>query len=442
MGKARRETPPRREPPSVEPGRDAADSRTAALTVSALDALQAGQLRQFDDLTTELALRQVAEPTRRTTERVLRERFLSSTRSAWDRGWEPADLARLVGRELTAAHVPLLADLVADELSGYARATLDQRWLGQLRELESTAWWPADGTWLQARSLQQPTGWHGVVELSIGLLALLMGLPTLTPLGPLPGRALPPAAARTASSPGTPVDERILARVRALLAKAESTTFEAEAETFTAGAQALMARHSIDLALLRASAPAASAGTGAIRVGIDNPYEGAKATLLESVARANGCRSVWSRSLGFSTLVGYQHDLDAVETLFTSLLVQATRAMTSAGSRTDRAGRSRTRAFRQSFLAAYAYRIGERLQRTSAEQTQEAATVTGTDLLPVLAARDEQVDHAVTQLFPDLVQHRMRPVTDREGWISGTGAADRAVLQTGSAISDATVLSD
>lgn len=54
-------------------------------------------------------------------------------------------------------------------------------------------------------------------------------------------------------------------------------------------------------------------------------------------------------------------DLDAVELLFTSLLVQATTAMLAAGSRQDAHGRSRTRSFRQSFLAAYAQRIGERL---------------------------------------------------------------------------------
>jgi hypothetical protein len=266
------------------------------------------------------------------------------------------------------------------------------------------------------------------------VLALLLGLPALRPLGALPGRAGPPGAESGANA-GRGVDERILARVRALLAKAESTTFDAEAETFTAGAQALMARHSIDRALLAASAPGTRQDTGARRVGIDNPYENAKAVLLESVARANRCRTVWSRSLGFSTLIGQRDDLEAVETLFTSLLVQATRAMTSAGSRTDAAGRSRTRAFRQSFLVAYGQRIGERLQQTAQEQTRDAAAgAGGSRLLPVLAARDEQVQQAVEEMFPELVQHRMRPVTDREGWLSGTGAADRAVLQVGAAL--------
>ena len=44
----------------------------------------------------------------------------------------------------------------------------------------------------------------------------------------------------------------VLDKVRALLAKAESTTFDAEAEAFTAKAQELMARHRIDRAVFEA----------------------------------------------------------------------------------------------------------------------------------------------------------------------------------------------
>ena len=61
-------------------------------------------------------------------------------------------------------------------------------------------------------------------------------------------------------------------------------------------------------------------------------------------------------------MVGFAGDVEAVELLFTSLLVQATAAMMRAGSRTGRNGRSRTRSFRQSFLHAYAVRIGQRLR--------------------------------------------------------------------------------
>ena len=75
---------------------------------------------------------------------------------------------------------------------------------------------------------------------------------------PAAGRGAPPP-------PGGPVarprprragrsGSRMLDRVRALLAKAESTTFPAEAEALTGKAQELIARHSIDEALLAAAA--------------------------------------------------------------------------------------------------------------------------------------------------------------------------------------------
>ena len=77
-------------------------------------------------------------------------------------------------------------------------------------------------------------------------MASLRWLGPLEAFLPLPGAASPhvPRAA--------PVDDKLLLRVRQMLAKAESTTYEAEAEAFTAAAQQLMARPSIDEAMLSA----------------------------------------------------------------------------------------------------------------------------------------------------------------------------------------------
>jgi hypothetical protein len=59
-----------------------------------------------------------------------------------------------------------------------------------------------------------------------------------------------------------------------------------------------------------------------------------------------------------------------------------------AGAKRDRHGRSRTRAFRQSFLVAYAIRIGERLEGVTDDAERRAvAEAPGRSLLPVLAAR-------------------------------------------------------
>jgi hypothetical protein len=66
---------------------------------------------------------------------------------------------------------------------------------------------------------------------------------------------------------------------------------------------------------------------------IDSPYAGAKALLVQAVATANRCRTVWTEHLGFVTVVGSETDLNLVELLTTSLLVQANRAMLAAGAR-------------------------------------------------------------------------------------------------------------
>jgi hypothetical protein len=171
------------------------------------------------------------------------------------------------------------------------------------------------------------------------------------------------------------------------------------------------------------------------RIGIDNPYEAAKAVLLSAVAKANRCRSVWTKYLGFCTVIGFDPDLDAVEALFTSLLVQATTAVNAAGAGSGAGARTRTRAFRQSFLTAYAHRIGERLSEITREQTEVAsAEPGGGNLLPVLASRDREVENTVSQLFPDLTQSAASSITDAAGWHSGRGAADLAVLPNGQAL--------
>ena len=139
---------------------------------------------------------------------------------------------------------------------------------------------------------------------------------------------------------------------------------------------------------------------------------------------------VWSRELGFGTVVGFEADLDAVEVLFTSLLVQATRTLASAGSRSTVHGGSRTRSFRQSFLAAFADRIGERLHEATAqaEEAAVAAHTNGRELVPLLAARAEEVDGRLSTWFPDVRQARVGAARDAEGWHSGRSAADRAQL--------------
>ena len=150
------------------------------------------------------------------------------------------------------------------------------------------------------------------------------------------------------------------------------------------------------------------------------------------MADANRCRAVWNEALGFSTVVGFEADLEAVELLYTSLLVQATTAMTKAEAAQRAGGRKRTKTFRQSFLAAYAHRMGTRLAAAAAAETADAAQTqaqAAAHLLPVLATARPGGHRRTDRMFPTTTTTRLRGVTDEAGWTEGTEAADRARLQ-------------
>ncbi|MCX4907739.1 DUF2786 domain-containing protein [Streptomyces sp. NBC_00878] len=336
---------------------------------------------------------------------------------AWRRGWQPADVVRIVRRELDDIHVRLVSALILGE-SGRNRQPRGPRWTAQLEELTAgTA-----GTKAPPRT-EPRTDRFSHATAVLGLYRLLLRLPSIEPLDVhVPKGAV--GAPKDSRNSGGSGDSRMLTRIRALLAKAEATGFPEEAEALSAKAQELMARHSIDEALLAARTHAKDA-PGACRIGVDPPYETAKAVLLDAVSGANRCRAVWNGSLGFSTVVGFEPDLEAVELLYTSLLVQATAAMTKAEAGQRAGGRKRTKSFRQSFLAAYAHRIGDRL----ADVTEGQVTATQGELLPVLAAREVAVADETERMFPDTVTTRMRGVNDAAGWEEGAAAADRAQVR-------------
>lgn len=228
----------------------------------------------------------------------------------------------------------------------------------------------------------------------------------------------------------TGTTDTTIARVQALLDKAESTPYAAEAEAFMAKAQELMARHAIDDAMLAAS------GVGRDQISsqeilVEPPYANAKSVLLAATASANRCRVVTlKRPNGrlLATLVGHESDQANVTVLFTALLVQAVRFMLAA----DVPLNDTPRRFRQSFLLAYAHRIGQRLaaaDRAAAEaaQAEQLDHAGGRSISLVLASREAKVDRAVKDKFPNAGRARISG-SSRAGGQSGRAAADRAAL--------------
>ena len=306
-------------------------------------------------------------------------------------GWLPEDLHEAARRRVDE----FARSFVLDTLAAHAEEP------DRLGEVGARRWWtesePHLTQWAAKHILTPAEALTSVIE----ALGFLMTLPALVP----PGTATP--ARHT-------VDEKKLSRVRALLAKAESSSFPEEAEALSAKAQELMTRHALDRVLVEAG-PELPASR---RIWLDTPYVDAKSLLVHVVAQANRCRAVFDARWDFVTVVGDEDDLDAVALLTTSLLVQATRAMIA-----DPDGRDR--AFRKSFLVSYATRIGERL-----DQAAEATIAESPDpdrLLPVLASHDLAVEAAFTTLFPAVVSKSVT-VRSHEGWHAGRSAADRARL--------------
>jgi hypothetical protein len=348
-------------------------------------------------------------------------------------GWQPVELHRVVARRSTVSQAHLVSDAVAAHLRRFRRADVDPRWLAQADALRAHVWWADDTTYLTEVATRWKFDRVVLLDVVLILLAVLSELPPVEVLVAPPGTA--PRPGDTGSRGRPSVDARLLDRVRALLAKAESTTYPAEAEAYTAKAQELAARYSLDEALLVARSGGTEVVPFARRIGVDHPYEGEKVALLDAVARANRCHAVWSPEFGFVTVFGFDADIDTVDLLHASLLIQAHRAMAREEPPGGKAGRTRLRAFRQSFLVAFAARIGERLAGAADAALAEVTRVddgTGSAdaavLLPALVARDEQIRETMRRVFPRTVRARGSRVGSREGWESGRAAADRAAL--------------
>ncbi|GAA1681671.1 DUF2786 domain-containing protein [Fodinicola feengrottensis] len=334
-------------------------------------------------------------------------------------GWLPEDLVQISNRRLgSGPPASFLTDQLAAFCQGYAQSTLDDRWKDQLAQLEATLWWEPDephlGQWIRREGL----GLLKTLLMVIELLALLGGLPALPVIVPPPGSGVAGGGRHHAA------DAKVLGKVRALLAKAESTEFDEEAEALSAKAQELMSRYALTEAMLefqRGADPRATTH----RFWLDDPYATAKSVLVNEVATANRCRTVLHSNLGFVAVLGDPVDVDSTVLLATSLLVQATRALVSAGRHVTRTGQSRTRSFRQAFLLSYANRIGERL--TAANEATAADVSSAGDLLPVLASKALAVENLIAQDYPALESKPIK-VRNEAGWGAGRAAADAAQL--------------
>lgn len=214
-------------------------------------------------------------------------------------------------------------------------------------------------------------------------------------------------------------------RIQALLTKAESTEFPEEAEALVAKAQELMTRHAIDEATLAAAGGQSTDTMTTQVVEIDAPYASAKASVLAGIAIANRCKVLSRKSYNGTEyhVFGFASDVAAVEQLFASLLVQASRALIAA----PIPERDTARRFRHAFMLSYANRIYQRLVDATAEATAAHEAETSQSTALVLVDRKRQVDEQFAADHPN-IRYARKSSSSRAGRTAGTAAANRASL--------------
>jgi Protein of unknown function (DUF2786) len=141
-------------------------------------------------------------------------------------GWRPTDLAETVARHAGTSRVPGLVPLLQAETDRHPRERVSAAWRADLDALGPAS--PLD--------LREVDGLQVALELGRTLVVL----PPITVLLPPPGSAVADVTARALGDP------RVLAGVRSLLAKAESTEFAEEVELLSAKAQELITRYALN----------------------------------------------------------------------------------------------------------------------------------------------------------------------------------------------------
>lgn len=254
------------------------------------------------------------------------------------------------------------------------------------------------------------------------------------------------------------MSDRELGRIAALLRKAESTDNEHEAEAYLVAAQRLATKASVDLAVARAHTAGRERRAAPVQrvISIGEPGKRGLRTFVQlflAIGRSNNLTCDVARDSTRVHAYGFESDLDAVEAIYASLVVQMVRACDAflkSGEhaaetvrrkvRVEGSGRvnRRTRELeyqwrvverpvhtttaRITFQEAFAARIGRRLQeaRDQAERQwlADAPAADRTGAAVVLRAREVE-----------LAEHYRAHSTARGTWAGNrvtVGAAERS----------------
>jgi uncharacterized protein DUF2786 len=222
--------------------------------------------------------------------------------------------------------------------------------------------------------------------------------------------------------------ERLLDRVRKLLAKAEAEgVTAAEAQALTAKAAELMAKYGIDRALLAAQQPDTDRPDNRI-VDIYSPWARVQAHLLCGLAAALRCQCILLPSEAGQRvhIFGYASDLERADVLCTSVLIQMWHGLAAAE---VPAAAASVRAWRRSWLLGFAAAVIARVR--AAEQSAAAAPAQdgSSSAALVLADRSLVIRQHVARAYP--VTRTARVTYSGSGYGDGYAQGKRADIGAG-----------
>lgn len=163
-------------------------------------------------------------------------------------------------------------------------------------------------------------------------------------------------------------------RVRALIAKAESSAFPAEADLFMAKAQQIIDEQFIDEAAIRRQPPGS---VGHEEIPMSGSYSRERAQIWHAVTQANRCQLLTlsgyrSNKVQAMTLVGRTNDRHVVRLLAGSLELQGMRRLSELD--TSRSHESAV-VQRRSFLRGFANEVAQRLEASRRQTVQSAVNI-------------------------------------------------------------------
>lgn len=198
----------------------------------------------------------------------------------------------------------------------------------------------------------------------------------------------------------------ILSTLRLMLAKAEDPACTpAERDAFLDKAQAMMTAHAIESHMLGMADPKQREGIVKVRLLATTDkatlFIKAKRELLSGLAEVNQCRTVIGAGRAWLDVIGHASDVEMVQVMFASIMIQLQTALAAA----ERVGEVAGRTARVSYAHGYVRRVYGRL--TAAKRAAASdSTTPGTAL--VLVDRTALVSNELPELYPNLSNRTFR----------------------------------